>query len=256
MKIVIVEDEALAAERLSLLIQACQADVEILAILDAVEEAVQWFKKEAAPDLAFFDIQLADGISFDIFNQCTVDCPVIFTTAFDEYALQAFKVNSIDYLLKPVEKKQLAKAIDKYKNLYQKSTPQTIDPTAIEAVMKMMGQKQSYKSRFVTRSGHKLLSIATDDILYFFSEQKLSRMMTNEAKKYTVDFKMEELQSLLNPEQFFRINRQYIISMESIKSITDFTNGRYKIQLVNPNNEEPIVVSRERASNFKSWLDQ
>jgi DNA-binding LytR/AlgR family response regulator len=253
---IIIEDEALAAERLADLILQYDAEIEILAQLDTVEDAVEWFENNDAPNLAFFDIQLADGLSFEIFEQTKVDCPVIFTTAYDAYALKAFKVNSIDYLLKPINPDDLQQAMHQYEELFKKrdSAIQLPDLGVLQQAMQMITQK--YKSRFMVKAGSKLSAIPTSDVDYFFSQHKITWLRTKEGKKHEVDYKLEELEQILDPTQFFRLNRKYFASFDSISSVTAFSNSRLKVLLHRPEVQEDVLISREKATAFKDWMDQ
>ncbi len=249
MKVVIIEDEAPAARRLTGLIQECKPLAKIVAHFDSVETAVDWLQNNPAPDLAFMDIQLADGLSFDIFEATPVKCPVIFTTAYDEYAIKAFKVNSIDYLLKPIDKAELDNAFAKYDTLAQKPQNDTID---IGELIKVF-RPDTYKSRFLVKQGQRLIPVGVDDIAYFYAEDKLVFMLTHAGNKYIVDYTVEQLESKLNPEKFFRTNRKVITSLDAVKDVHISFNGKLKIYL-KPDLSEELFVSRERAPEFKNWL--
>jgi len=252
MNILILEDESLAAERLEQLIKQYNREYQILAVLDSVEEAIQWFSTHAVPDLAFFDIKLADGQSFQVFEAVEVPCPVIFTTAYDQYALRAFKVNSIDYLLKPVDASELASAFGQYDKLQQSLSSREV------AVVKQALQKmnKSYKSRFIVKSGHQFLSLKTEDILYFFSEHKMTWARHKNGKKHVVEYTLEQLEEALSPDQFFRVNRQYIVSFSAIEETTIYSNSRLKLSLAEADSDEEVIVSRDRVNGFKAWMDQ
>lgn len=256
MRIIIIEDEMLAAERLSDLILQYDSNIEIVEILDAVESAVEWFKNNDIPDLAFFDIQLADGLSFEIFEQVNVDCPIIFTTAYDEYALKAFKVNSIDYILKPIDNKELIQAFEKFERTQKQESSSPPMDLIQQAMMMIQGQQKNYKSRFIVKSGNHLSAIEIPEIAYFFSEHKMSWIKTFEGKKYMVDYKMEALQNVIDPLQFFRLNRKYISSFKAIKDVVSYSNSRLKIKLLDMLIDEEILISREKVQDFKKWLDQ
>lgn len=251
MKIVIIEDEAPAARRIAQLIKECRPNAEILGPLDSVEAAVEWCSKHAAPDLAFMDIQLADGLSFEIFEATTIKCPVIFTTAYDEYAIKAFKVNSIDYLLKPINKTDLGAAFDKYDQLRAAATP-TFD---ISELVKNFSRQNDYKTRFLVKQGQRLIPIDIENVAYFFAEDKLVFLVTTDNHKYIVDYTLEQLEGQLNPQHFFRANRKVITTLAAVKDIHLSFNGKLKLYL-KPDftGKEEIFVSRERASDFKSWL--
>jgi DNA-binding LytR/AlgR family response regulator len=254
MKILIIEDEELAAEGLVRLLKRWEEPVEVLAQLDSVKSAVAWFQHNSAPDLAFFDIQLADGLSFSIFEQCKVTCPLIFTTAYDAYALRAFKVNSIDYLLKPYEWEDLHLALTKWKNLRGTALP---DSDLLRQMLQGMGQQlqtPAYKTRFMVRSGDQLMSLAASEIAYFYSENKIVFLQKQGGRKYMVDYTLEQLEDLLDPSQFFRLNRQYIATVEAIKSVASYSNSRLKVLLKEPPNQEDLLISREKVEGFKDWF--
>lgn len=258
MKVVIVEDEELAAEGLTLALQRLEAKVEVVAVLDSVRAAVAWFNNNPKPDLAFFDIQLADGLSFAIFEQCNISCPVIFTTAYDEYALRAFKVNSIDYLLKPFEATDLQKALEKWRLLRGESNPE-LPPNAelMRLLMQQMTQQirqEPYKSRFMVKIGDNLLSVNSQDIDYLYSENKIVWLRHQNGRKYLIDYTLEQLEELLDPALFYRINRKYIIAISAIKSVAAYTNSRLKVFLKDPPDKEDILISRERVESFKGWM--
>ena len=254
MNILIIEDEKLAANRLSALIKKMDEAVKIVGILDSIKASVAWFSSNPQPDLAFMDIQLADGLSFEIFDQVAVSCPVIFTTAFDEYALRAFKVNSIDYLLKPIDTDELSRAMEKFRNLHRESSkPGAVAAPVMDRVLQML--TKSFKSRFLVRAGEHIKTIPAEQVTFFYSMEKATFLNTIENKEYDIDYTLEELEGLLNPELFFRINRKYIVSMGAIRDIINYTNSRLKLKLVNSNDNE-IIVSREKVTEFKNWLDR
>lgn len=250
MKVLIIEDEAPAARRLAQLVKECRPGTEIVAQLDSVETAVEWLNNNPAPDLAFMDIQLADGLSFDIFKATAVKCPVIFTTAYDEYAIKAFKVNSIDYLLKPIDKQELASAFDKFDGLKNQPSP---EPLNISEIVKAFGGQQ-YRTRFLVKQGQRLIPVGTEEIAYFFAEEKLVFILTHDNHKYAIDYTLEQLETQLDPQHFFRANRKFMVSMKSVKDIHLSFNGKLKLYLNPPHNGEEIYVSRERAPEFKNWL--
>jgi len=257
MKVIIIEDEGLAAERMVDLILQYDPKIEVLVNLDSIESAVEWFEKNESPDLAFFDIQLADGLSFDIFEKTTVNCPVIFTTAFDEYALKAFKVNSIDYLLKPIDLEDLSKAFEQYKTQYPESRQTEIalpDLRVFQQTMQMITRQ--YKTRFIIKAGSKLSSIPIEEVDYFFSENKITWLKSQSGKKHEVDYNLEQLEQLLDPKLFYRLNRKYIAAYPSIVNVTAFSNSRLKVNLKGQDKKEEILISREKVTSFKRWLDQ
>ncbi|MEN8223918.1 MAG: LytTR family DNA-binding domain-containing protein [Bacteroidota bacterium] len=252
MKVLIIEDEVLAADRLRGMVQKVMPDVEVLDMLDSISSAVRWFGEHKSPDLAFFDIQLADGLSFEIFEQTHVGCPVIFTTAFDEYALKAFKVNSIDYLLKPIDQEELEAAIQKYHRIRTQNDmpPQPIQN--IDHVLKLLTKQ--YKSRFVVKVGERIRSIPVEEMLCFYSMAKASYIQTIDDRHYVMDHSLEQVEALVDPARFFRVNRKFLIALDAIAEIISHSNSRLKIKLNKPTEEE-IVVAREKVRGFKKWLN-
>ncbi|HMN88554.1 MAG TPA: LytTR family DNA-binding domain-containing protein [Saprospiraceae bacterium] len=252
MQILIIEDEQPAALRLSKLVRTCQPKASILAMLDSVERAVQWLSNQAVPDLIFMDIQLADGLSFDIFQQVQVQSPVIFTTAYDQYTLRAFKVNSVDYLLKPIDPEELDQAFRKFDAIFGK--PISYDLTQIQQLIQTMTQPQ-YKERFLVRLGQQMIHIAAADIHYFYAEEGLAFAKMSDGKRYQVDYALEQLEATLDPRQFFRISRKVITNLRAIHKISPYFNGRLKLEL-SPRADFEVMVSRERVQDFKNWLDR
>jgi DNA-binding LytR/AlgR family response regulator len=253
MKILIIEDEPQAAQRLEKLMTDLVPDMQIVAKIDTVKKAVSWFKMNPPPDLTLMDIQLADGISFQIFEQCQVNCPVIFTTAYDEYALKAFKVNSIDYILKPVDKDELSSALKKLNSLVrtETSTKQLLDN--IGQAVQMLTKR--YKTRFIIKVGEHLRTIEVADIRYFYSQDKATFCVTDENRNFILDYTIEQLEEMVDPEQFFRINRKYLVSAAAIQDIVQYSNSRLKLVLKSCSDSD-IIVARERVSEFKEWLDR
>ncbi|RLD32774.1 MAG: DNA-binding response regulator [Bacteroidetes bacterium] len=255
MRVLIIEDEVMAAERLQEMILEVIPDAEILGNPDSISSAVRWFAENETPDLAFFDIQLADGLSFEIFEQADVGCPVIFTTAFDEYALKAFKVNSIDYLLKPIDHGELKAAIEKYRSIHAGADIEkhSLSPQNIDNVLKLLTRQ--YKSRFVVKVGERIRSIPTEEIPCFYSMSKASYLQTTEDRHYVMDHSLEQVEALVNPERYFRVNRKFIIALDAIADIISYSNSRLKVTLKLPT-EEDIIVSREKVKEFRKWLDR
>ena len=251
MRILILEDEELAADRLQSMILKLRPETEVLAVLDTVEEAVEFLRAEPPVDLAFFDIQLADGASFQVFEQLKVSCPVIFTTAYDQYTLKAFKVNSIDYLLKPINEPDLAQAIGQFEEMRAQFGVSQNSLQRVEKVLRSL-QKQ-YKSRFVVRAGHQFLSIRAASIQDFFTEHKTTWLRHQDGKKHALEHTLEELEELLDPAMFFWVNRQYIVHIDQIQQTTVYSNARLKIRL---GDATETTVSRDRVSGFKTWLGQ
>lgn len=250
-RILILEDEEPAAKRLLKMIKEADPEVELLGSIASVSAAVKWFKENDLPDLIFSDIQLADGTSFDIFKEVNILCPVIFVTAFDQYAIDAFKVNSIDYLLKPLKKDELLVAINKFKKTRQTESP-SFD---IDKILQVYNSKKTaYKTRFIVRYGEHIKTIQTDEIVYFYTEDKVNFLVTQEGKRFAIDFNLDNLETLLDPKLFFRINRQFIVSIGSISEMFAYTKGRVLIKL-KPVTKLETIVSTERSADFKKWLD-
>lgn len=229
-----------------------EPDAEILDVLDSVKTAVKWLSANEA-DLLFFDIQLADGLSFEILNQVHINTPIIFTTAFDEYAIKAFKVNSIDYLLKPIDPEELQNALDKFHQNFEKQETQQPNLAMLEQAMKMLTKQ--YKERFVVKIGEHIHTISVSDTAYFFSQDKATFLVTQDKKRYIIDYSLEDVENLLDPQEFFRINRKYLISLRAVKDIVSYSNSRLRI-ILNQSDEMDAIVSRERVQDFKKWLDR
>jgi len=252
MKVLIIEDEALAAKRMKNLLSEIDNSIEVLDEMDSVQSTVSWLMTNANPDLIFLDIQLADGLSFEIFELVDVDTPIIFTTAYDQYALDAFKVNSIDYLLKPLMKDDVEAALAKYRKRIGSTS---LDNTQLEKLMQSFNHR--YKNRFLIKIGEHIKSIPTSEIIYFFSRDKASYCMTAEGKSYLLDYSLEQLSPLVSPERYFRINRAFLVTMEAVKDIISYSNSRLKLVLDHQKDtDSEVIVSRERVQDFKKWLDQ
>jgi DNA-binding LytR/AlgR family response regulator len=249
MRVLIIEDEKPAARNLSRHLLDLRPGFEVLDVLDSVSTAVAWFEQQPEPDLVFMDIQLADGLSFDIFTQVELKVPVIFTTAFDQYTLKAFKVNSIDYLLKPIDPEELDQAIRKFEKLRQPPSAQTLQQL-IQAI-----QKPDYKERFLVKSGQQLIYLPVQSIAYFFSEDGLVFAQQESGKKYVLDFTLDQLEKLLDPEHYFRINRKFILKLSAIQKIHTYFNNRLKLEIHPDTGEVEVIVSRDRVNDFKQWLD-
>lgn len=250
MNVLIIEDEAPAFRRLQKILDEIDPELEILEVIDSVEDSVKWLRNHSSPDLIFMDIQLSDGISFEIFDAIDISSPVIFTTAFDEYMLKAFKVNSIDYLLKPIKKEDLAQSIEKYRSLQTVFSGNT---SMNDLIKQIRLDDRKFKSRFLVKQGDKLLSIQTDDIEYFQTKNGVVYLATSE-KKYLLDFTLDDLIKQLDPEKFYRANRQFVIGYNAIKAIHRYHKGKLLVELQIPTDEQ-IVVSSEKATEFKQWLD-
>lgn len=253
MQILIIEDEQPAAKQLAKLIQKIRPQAQLLSFLDSIESSVEYLKASSIiPDLIFMDIQLADGLSFDIFNAVNVETPVIFTTAFDQYTLRAFKVNSIDYLLKPIDPEELSAALDKYENIYQQ--PTALSPAILHQLKNALTEPV-YKERFLIKVGQQLIHLRTEDVRYFFSEESLVYAVTEENRKHLVDFSLDQLEQVLPPRNFFRINRKIILHIDGIHRIHTYFNGRLKLDIL-PKQDLEAIVSRDRVPDFKQWLDR
>lgn len=253
MNVLIIEDEPLAAQRLETLVADIKPDSSILARIDSVKKSVQWFKNNPAPDLVLMDIQLADGISFQIFEQCEVNAPVIFTTAYDEYALKAFKVNSIDYILKPVDKADLANGLRKLESLKGVQPSQQQLMQSITHAMQMLTRK--FKERFVIKVGEHLKTLETKNVLYFFSQEKTTFCHSTDNRNYILDYTLEQLETLVDPAEYFRVNRKYLVRGDSIQDIISYTNSRLRLML-RDSQDNDIIVARERVQDFRLWLDR
>ena len=252
MRIVIIEDEHLAAKRLKDLILKYIPNADIIENLVSVKKSVEWFRSNSHPQLLFCDIQLADGLCFEFFELVQVNCPVIFTTAYDEYALKAFKVNSIDYLLKPIDYEELKQALAKFEKLYPtKDTVPVLPSFSIEDLIETFGKQ--HKNRFVIKVGLHLKPIETSEIQYFFSLEKSSFLCTSENKNYDLDYSLDQIEKLTNPKYFFRINRKYIVNINFIREITAYSNSRLKVEFKNSEVDDAIVA-RERVADFRNWL--
>ncbi len=249
MNTLIIEDEEPAAARLKKLLKEIDPGIHVLDAVVSVKSAVRWFNQHEMPELILLDIHLADGQSFEIFRQVKITAPVIFITAFDEFAIQAFKVNSIDYLLKPVKKEELQDALKKFRTLY--SAKQSADFNKLLETLK--DQKPEYKKRFIIRYGDHIKTINIEDVAYFFTQEKINFLRTHDNKTYPLDFNLDKLEALLDPSVFFRINRQFIIGIPSIDQMFAFSKSRVKVKLKPPTDEDTIV-STERSSAFKEWL--
>ena len=252
MRILILEDEEQALHRLQKIIGSVIPEANIAGTAASIEEAIAWFQQHPMPDLVFMDIQLADGTSFQIFNKIKITCPVIFTTAYESYALEAFKVNSVDYLLKPIDEHDVKKAFDKLK-LLQNSGPAVVDYAAILNSLKTNQKK--YKDRFIIKLGDTIKSISVSYIAYFFTENKSNFICTNEGKRLPIDFTLDQVEEMLDPKNFFRINRQFIIGHHAIEEMKAHTRSRIIVKLTPPSRLDTIVAL-DRAQDFRTWLSE
>ena len=248
MKIVILEDESRAVNHLKRLIGEVAPHMELTGTFETVSEAVSFLEKDPPVDLIFSDVQLADGSSFEIFSRVRVKCPIIFTTAYDTYAIEAFNTNGIDYLLKPIEGERLRQAIEKAKHLSS--------GISLDELMSRMNPRDTrlYKSRFMVKVGEKIKTIMTEEILAFYSFEKTTYLFTRDKRNYIIDYSMEDLESMLDPGAYFRINRKYIVSIKACSQIIAWSNSRLKIDIEGIDDQK-IVVARERVREFKHWLD-
>ena len=251
MNAIIIEDEKFAADRLEKMIRDIRPEIQIVAKLVSIQESIDWLKKNTA-DLIFLDIQLSDGLSFSIFEEIITKTPIIFTTAYDQYAIKAFDLNSISYLLKPIRKNELMESLNKFESL---KSAFSIDFENLLAGIQ--GKKQEYKKRFLIQIGDKLKKIETDDIAYFYALDKSVFIKTFQNTSCAIDYTLDALEEILDTEQFFRINRKYIVNMQAISEMIAYSRGRVKLNLKPPADDElDTIVSIERASNFKKWMNK
>mgnify|MGYP001468068906 CR=1 FL=1 len=251
MQILIVEDEELAAKKLQKTLLSVDADAEVVGITESIKSTVEWLEENPAPDLILMDIELADGQSFEIFNMTEVKSPVIFTTSYDEFALKAFKVNSVDYLLKPIQKEELHAALEKFRKMKEGKAGVNLDSLVKELQLKL--QPREYRKRFLVKHAQKLVSIEVEDIAYFYSDGRLNFFKTTDNKKFVVDYTMDELEDMLDPDKYFRISRSFYVSINSIDKIDDYFGNRLILGL-RPAVEKEALVSREKVTDFKKWM--
>lgn len=247
MKAIIIEDEAPAARKLIKLLHQCKEEIEILDTLDSVAESIEWFERNEKPDIIFSDIQLADSLSFDIFSNHEIDLPIIFTTAYDEYAIQAFKHHSIDYLLKPIKLEDINQALEKYESMSLISQKPGFNSLIKEIIPK------SYKDRFLVSSGKKYMSIQINEIAYFYSEDGVSFIKTNSGEKFITNDTLETIENQISPKIFFRVNRQFLININSIESFEPYFNQKLIIKVL-PKTDHQVLVSKLKAKYFKEWM--
>jgi len=252
MKILIIEDEELAVKKLQKTLASTAAGAEVVGTTDSIKSSVEWLQQNPAPDLILMDIELADGQSFEIFNLTEVKSPVIFTTSYDEYALKAFKVNSVDYLLKPVQKEELQAALNKFTKL-RGDNKQDINIQSLVKELQQKLQHKEYRKRFLVKHAQKLVSIEVDDIAYFYSDGRLNFFKTTDNRKFVVDYTMDELEEMLDPEKYFRISRSFYVSINSVAKIDDYFGNRL-ILGIKPVVDKEALVSREKVTEFKKWL--
>jgi two-component system, LytTR family, response regulator LytT len=251
MKILIIEDEDLAVRKLQKTLLSVDSSAEIVGVTDSIKSSVEWLMNNPQPDLILMDIELADGQSFEIFNLTEVKSQVIFTTSYDEFALKAFKVNSVDYLLKPIQKDELEAALNKFKKLHANNSEINIDNLVKELQQKL--QPKEYRKRFLVKFVQKLISVEIDEIAYFYSDGRLNIFKTIEGKKFVVDYTMDELEEMLDPQKYFRISRSFYVSINCIEKIEDYFGNRLILQL-KPEVDKEVLVSREKVTEFKRWM--
>lgn len=250
MKVLIIEDESIAAEKMEMMLKEIDPGIQVLAKLGSIKESVKWFLQNNA-DLIFLDIQLSDGISFSIFDQVAVSTPVIFTTAYDQYAIKAFQLNSISYLLKPIRKSDLAEGIQKYLNL---KSAFAIDFDALLA--QIQGKKPEFKKRFLIQISDKIRKVEVSEIAYFYALEKGGYMRTFQGNNYPVEFTLDRLETMLDPSVFYRINRKYLVNMDAISNMVAYSRGRIKLELKPKTDDEfETIVSVDRSAGFKKWLN-
>jgi two-component system response regulator LytT len=261
LKVLIIEDEPLAREELARLIEESVVPCKIIDELDSVEDALDWFNRNPQPDLIFVDIQLSDGVSFEIFKQIEISAPCIFTTAYQEYAIDAFKLNSIDYLLKPVHQDELDKALLKFKKLSEKESAKAPNSDKIDKIFEAVtlgstqNNKSQFKERFLIKKGDSLIHVPVKEIAYLWAEDKLVFLKDLAGNRYVIDNSLDQIEPLLNPQKFFRISRAFIISIKSIQDIQRYFNSRLILRL-NPAHNQEVIVARQRVKEFTLWLDQ
>ena len=250
MKVLIIEDEQPAAHKLIRLLEEADKQIEVIDVLASIEQTINWLAVHPGPELIFMDIQLEDGISFEIFETCKIQTPVIFTTAYDEYTLKAFKVNSIDYLLKPIAPDDLKAALDKFNVLHR----QQANYSRLESIISQLQPKT--KERFLIKIGEHYRSVQTLSINCFFIMERNTFIQTDTGKTYPIDYSLDKIEQLVDPGQFFRINRNFIVNFSAIQDILIYSSGRLKIILNGWTEKEDILVSRERVTEFKEWMDR
>jgi two-component system LytT family response regulator len=258
MKVLIIEDEFLAALQLKTMVQECDPAIEVVATLDSVESAVQWFRTHPSPDLLLADIELADGQSFAIFEQVDIKCPVIFTTAYDEFALQAFKVHSVDYLLKPINEEALRKSLQKlyeFKKMYGTASTSIDLKSLINLLRDPALPAQAYRDRFLLKQGSRLVPVEIKEIAYFFTRDRITFVKTWDNRSLIIDYHLDELERMLDSKLFYRANRQVIISPGSVSKIHIHFHNRLKLELT-PLIEEEVYISREKATQFRTWMGE
>ena len=250
MKALLIEDEPYAVQQVQSLLAETAPDINLIAVLDSIQSTVEWFSDNPPPDLVFMDVHLADGSCFEIFTHIHIDAPVVFITAYDQYAMDAFRVNGLDYLLKPLKKKDLDRSLERFYALKSKKTgPVDYDRIARE-VLQSTGQ---YQKRLLIRYGQKITIVDISDVAYFFAESKDTIICTFDKRHYPADQNLEQLQKILSPKEFFRVNRKFVVNVRAINSMTSYSRSRIKLHL-DPPYEEDVIVSTDKTPGFKSWL--
>lgn len=256
MKVIIIEDEQHNYRLLRGMVEQLRPQWEISNCFESVRESVEWLQTNPAPDLIFMDIQLSDGISFSIFEQTRVESMVIFTTAYDEYALRAFEVNSIDYLLKPIKLEKLRAAIEKFEHLVQNAQPSTPKPNYDELIELLENKEKKYRTRFLVSTPTSFFKLDVKDIAWFNTENRVTTAYTYQGKAHVLDTTIEKLEEQLNPEEFFRTNRSSIVHIDAIRKFESHFGGKLVLKLIAPYHEESIIISRLKAASFKAWIDR
>lgn len=251
MNVLIVEDEKPAAERIGMLLRKTDVETNIVAFIETVEETINWFQNNPAPDLILMDIQLDDGLCFEIFETIKIDIPVIFTTAYDEYAIRAFKVNSIDYLLKPIEEVALLASLNKFKSLHYRKKIENPD---FQILLKEFTNQ--YKTRFLVKIGMRYISVPIQEISHFYLMEGNTFIKCFNGRNYGIEHSLEQLHKITDPSKFYRINRNYIVNMDAISEIRSFSTSRLLIKLKNEEKNDAFIVSRDKVSEFKKWIDK
>lgn len=253
MNILIIEDEHGAAQNLQAIIKEINSSIKILAIIETVQDTVNWIANNPTPNLAFFDIQLADGNSFEIFQKVKVEFPVIFTTAYDQYAIKAFKVNSVDYLLKPIQKQELEFALNKFRKIYENK--ETVNFDNLSKLISELGSspKKKFRKTFLIHHQDRILPVSVSDFAFFFIKMGVVYGVTHQKEKYCIEQTLESIEEEINPDEFYRANRQYIVSRKGIKEAAHYFNGRLKLKIT-PTPKDEILISKAKVAEFKEWL--
>lgn len=255
MNILIIEDEPHAQRELIRLIGNSGVEYTILENIDSIEEAVSWLKNNPEPDLLFLDIQLSDGLSFEIFNQVNVSCPVIFTTAYDEYAIQAFKLNSIDYLLKPIRQEHLNESLQKLDRIKERYVGKNISLDLQKFEQLFKSKLKEYKSRIIAKVGDQIKHLTLNEVAYFYAEDNEVFLVSHDDHRMIVEYSLEQLEKTIDPQKFCRINRSYLVSIEAIGKINKYFNSRLKLELI-PKTEKDVLISRVKVTAFLEWMDR